>query len=76
MQPANCLTVRDVNGDFLTHVYVGSRSVLIEDQAGPMGTIEAIGDWVSSQLQRIAAEGGDQRAFLDQVVTVRDEYRY
>jgi hypothetical protein len=77
-QRANCLTIRDEDGDEIGTPYVGSEAMSWEDRKGTIRSMRstALQAWIGEQVERIAIEGGDQAAFLDQVVTVRDENRY
>jgi hypothetical protein len=77
-QRANCLTIRDEDGDEIATAYVGSQAMTWRDRTGPLRSMRntALQAWIGEQVERIAIEGGDQATFLDQVVTVRDEYSY
>ena len=75
---ANTLTIRDASGKVIGTPRVGSLAMTWKARTATVGSLMStmIQGWIYGQLERIAAAGGDQAAFRNQVVTVADEYRY
>lgn len=75
---ANTLVVRATDGRVIAEPQVGSLAVLWRPRQGTLRGMQdtCLQQWICSELETIAEAGGDQSAFLDQRVSVADEYSY
>lgn len=77
MQANNSLTIRNEHGAKIGEAYVGSQAMTFGVRTAKLIDLRKsiIQDWIFQQLQQCATPEL-KREFMDQTVTVADEYRY